>query len=154
MIPRDTTSLKEWANVWSPDRTPRLNSMSIMKIKDHMISLYWWLQNKQERGQRQSSTAISWMVRQLAATCPKDCRQQHHLCCWGYSHHPGTELLPVHGPSSQRILYQPSVQPVHRGQRSSFGGTSVKAVHALLCENSCLHWQSRTSRPAWIWRNH
>ena len=38
-----------------------------------------------------------------------------------------------------------SVQPVHRGQWSSFGGTSVKAVHALLCENSCLHWQSSTS---------
>ena len=45
-------------------------------------------------------------------------------------------------------LHQPSVQPVHRGQRSSFGGTSVKAVHALLCENSCLHWQSGTSCPA------
>ena len=52
------------------------------------------------------------------------------------------------------ILHQPSVQPVHRGQRSSFGGTSVKAVHALLCENSCLHWQSSISCPAWIWPNH
>ena len=52
------------------------------------------------------------------------------------------------------ILYQPSVQPIHRGQRSSFGGTSVKAVHALLCENSCLHWQSGTSCPAWIRPNH
>ena len=30
----------------------------------------------------------------------KTARQQHPLCCWGYSHHPGTELLPVHGPSS------------------------------------------------------
>ena len=52
------------------------------------------------------------------------------------------------------FLHQPSVQPVHRGQRSSFGGTSVKAVHALLCENSCLHWQSGTSCPAWIRPNH
>ena len=41
-----------------------------------------------------------------------------------------------------------------RGQRSSFGGTSAKAVHALLCENSCLHWQSSTSCPAWIRPNH
>ena len=39
---------------------------------------------------------------------------------------------------------------VHRGQRNSFGGTSVKAVHVLLCENSCLHWQSSTPCPAWI----
>ena len=28
---------------------------------------------------------------------------------------------------------------IHRGQRSSVGGTPVKAVHALLSENSCLH---------------
>ena len=31
---------------------------------------------------------------------------------------------------------------------------SVKAVHALLSENSCLHRQSSTSCPAWIWQNH
>ena len=29
-------------------------------------------------------------------------RQQHHLCCWSYSHHSGTELLPTHGPSPLR----------------------------------------------------
>ena len=29
-------------------------------------------------------------------------RQKHHLCCWGYSHHSGTELLPTHGPSPPR----------------------------------------------------
>ena len=52
------------------------------------------------------------------------------------------------------ILHQPSVLPVHRGQWSSFGGTSVKAVHALLCENLCLHWQSGTSCPAWIRPDH
>ena len=32
-------------------------------------------------------------------------------------------------------------QSVHRGQRSSFGGTPSKTVHALLSENPCLHWQ-------------
>ena len=36
-ITRGTTSLKEWANVWSPDKKPKLNSMSIMKHKDHMM---------------------------------------------------------------------------------------------------------------------
>ena len=36
-IPRDTTSLKEQANVWSPDNKPRLSSMSIVKHKDHMV---------------------------------------------------------------------------------------------------------------------
>ena len=36
------------------------------------------------------------------------------------------------------------------GQR----GTLVKAVHALLCENSFLHWQSGISYPAWIRPNH
>ena len=33
------------------------------------------------------------------------------------------------------ILQQPSLQYVHGGQRSSFGGTSVEAVHELLSEN-------------------
>ena len=32
----------------------------------------------------------------------KIARQQYHLCCWGYSHHSGTELLPTHGPSPPR----------------------------------------------------
>ena len=46
------------------------------------------------------------------------------------------------------------VSSLYTGQRSSFAGTSVKAVHALLCENSCLHWQSSTSCPTWIQPNH
>ena len=33
----------------------------------------------------------------------------------------------------------PVPSAIHRGQRSSVGGTPVKAVHALLSENSCLH---------------
>ena len=32
----------------------------------------------------------------------KIARQQYHLCCWGYSHHSGTELLPTHGPNPPR----------------------------------------------------
>ena len=52
------------------------------------------------------------------------------------------------------ILHKPSLQYVHRGQRSSFGGTSVEVVHELLPENSCLHWQPSTSCTTWIWPNH
>ena len=48
--PRDTTSLKEWTNVWSPARKPRLSSMSIMKLKIKWRKLYWWLQNERESG--------------------------------------------------------------------------------------------------------
>ena len=48
------------------------------------------------------------------------------------------------------VLHQPSLQFVHRGH----WGTPVKAVHALLSQNLCLHWQSSTSCPAWIWPNH
>ena len=72
-IPRDTTSLKEWANVWSLEKKPKLTSMSIMKHKDHMMKFTQiapkWMR---EWGQRQSSTAISRMVRQPAANCPKE----------------------------------------------------------------------------------
>ena len=52
------------------------------------------------------------------------------------------------------VLYQPSLQPVHRGQWNCPGGTSVKVIHTLLFENSCLCWQSSTSCPAWILPNH
>ena len=52
------------------------------------------------------------------------------------------------------ILHQPSLQYVHEGQRSSFGGTSVEVVHELLSENSCLHWQPSTTCTIWIWPNH
>ena len=40
----------------------------------------------------------------LLPTVQKTARQQHHLCCWGYSHHSGTELLPTHGSSSSRCI--------------------------------------------------
>ena len=35
----------------------------------------------------------------LPPSVQKTARQRHHLCRWGYSHQPGTELLPTHGPS-------------------------------------------------------
>ena len=41
--------------------------------------------------------------------------------------------------------HQPSLQYVHGGQPTSFGGTSVEAVHELLSENPRLHWQPITS---------
>ena len=75
IIPRGTTSLKEWANVWYPEK-PKLNSMSIMMHKDHMMKFTQmapkWMR---EWGQRRSSTASSRMVRQPAANCPKDCQK-------------------------------------------------------------------------------
>ena len=72
------------------------------------------------------------------------------ILLWWYLQHAVSWM----GYEELKKYYQPSVQPIHRGQWSSFGGTSVKAVHALLCENSCLHWQSGTSCPAWIRPNH
>ena len=53
-----------------------------------------------------------------------------------------------------RILHQPSLQYVDGGQRSSFGGTSVEAVHELLSENPYLIWQPSTSCATWFWPNH
>ena len=71
--PRHT--LEELANVCSPDKKPRLSSMSIVKHKDHMMMSTMmapkWMR---EWGQRRSSTATSRMVRQPAANCPKDCQ--------------------------------------------------------------------------------
>ena len=75
MIPRDTISLKELVNAWSPDKKPWLSSMSFVKPKDHMMkSTLMAPKWTREWGQRRSSTAISRMVRQPAANCPKDCQ--------------------------------------------------------------------------------
>ena len=51
-------------------------------------------------------------------------------------------------------LHQPSLQYLHGGQRNSFDGTSVEAVHALLSENSCLLRQPGTWCPTWIYPSH
>ena len=55
---------------------------------------------------------------------------------------------------TQGIVHQPSLQYVHGEQRGSFGRMSVEAVHALLSENSCQHWQPSTSSTTWIWPNY
>ena len=75
----------------------------------------WW--------QRQSSSHQpqfpEWWEN-LPPAVQKTARQQHHLCCWGYSHHLGTELLPVHGPSSPRcggLLSLNVLLPGDRGRR-------------------------------------
>ena len=52
------------------------------------------------------------------------------------------------------ILHQPSLQFVCWDQWSSSGGTSAKAVHELLSQNTCLHWKSGTSCPVRIRPNH
>ena len=52
------------------------------------------------------------------------------------------------------ILHQPSLQFVCWDQWSSFVGTSAKAVHELLSQNTCLHWKSGTSCSARIRPNH
>ena len=62
-------------NAWSPDKKPRLSSMSNVKHKDHMMkSTLMAPKWTREWGQRRSSTAISRMVRQPATNCPKDCQ--------------------------------------------------------------------------------
>ena len=63
-------------------------------------SLYWWLQNERESGGSggHQPPFPEWWDN-LPPTVQKTARQQHHLCCWGYSHQSGTELLPTHGPS-------------------------------------------------------
>ena len=72
MIRRDTASLKGWANVWSQEKRLRPSSESIEMLKDHMMkSTLTDLRLTREWGQQRSSTAISRVVRRLAASCPK-----------------------------------------------------------------------------------
>ena len=79
---------------------------------------------------------------QRAHQCTKDSVQE------------GSQSNPSGCTGTRGILHQPSLQYVHGGQRSSFGGTSVEVAHELLSENSCLHWQPSTSWTTWIWPNH
>ena len=52
--------------------------------------------------------------------------------------------------SGLRLALEAFCTSLCTGQWNSFGGTSVKAIQALLSENSCMHWQSSTSCHAWI----
>ena len=73
MIRRDTATLKVWGNVWSQEKRLRPNSENIAMHKDHMMkSTLTDLRLTREWRQQRSSTAISRMVRRLAASCPKD----------------------------------------------------------------------------------
>ena len=72
MIRRDAASLKGWANVWSQEKRLRPNSENIAMLKDHMMkSTLTVLRLTREWVQQRSSTAISRMVRRLAASWPK-----------------------------------------------------------------------------------
>ena len=62
------------------------NLVSIMKLKDHTMNFILMAPILNQNGE---------------TTCrPLSKGLQHRLCCWGYSHHFGTGLLPGHGPCS------------------------------------------------------
>ena len=95
-IPRNTTSLKGWANVWSPDKEPRLISMSIVKHKDHTKSTLMVPKWMRDLGHGSHQLPFPEWWDNQPPTVEKTARQKHHLCCWGYSHQYSTELLLVH----------------------------------------------------------
>ena len=90
--------------------------------------------------QRQSSTAISRMLRQpnLPTPVQKTTRQQHHLCYWGYIHHTGTELLHVsaHDP------------PVHHDGVVSSG--SMSCFQAIQGADIVSHFISHNLNLLWL----
>ena len=72
--------------------------MSIMKYQDHIWNLHWWLQNEGESGGSSShQPPFPKWGDNLSPTVQETTIQQPYLCCWGYSHQPGTEQLPAHG---------------------------------------------------------
>ena len=97
-IQKTQPHLREWVNLWSLERRPKPNSESIMILKDHMMkSALTDLRLTRGWGQRQSSIAISKWWDDMSPTVQKTPGQQHRLCCWGYSHYPGTGLISAHG---------------------------------------------------------
>ena len=104
--------------------------------------------------------SLTWMgQRHTLDAVPGHCTLQAELYLPFVWHSMKYNLMDIIHSSGLRmafgsVLYQPNLQPVHRGLRNSFGRTSVKAIHSLLSENWCLCWQSSTSCPAWIWLNH
>ena len=73
-ITRDTTSLKEWANVWSPDKKPKAKFNEYHEAQGSHDEIYTDGSNMNAWGQGRSSTAISRMVRLPAANCLNDCQ--------------------------------------------------------------------------------
>ena len=86
----------------------------------------------------------------LAVTMVVSCMAQHQNQPATTGQHPKHWIKTV----AWSILHQPSLQFVCWDQWSSLGGTSAKAVHELLSQNTCLHWKSGTSCPARIRPNH
>ena len=84
MIHRDTTSLKEWANVWSPDKKPRKNQCVLLNSRIVWWSVHRRVQDEQEGGRSGSHQLPfpKWWDN-LPPHAQKIARQQD-LCSWGY----------------------------------------------------------------------
>ena len=73
-----------------------------MKHKDHMMKYTLMAPKWMSGGSSGHQPPFPEWWDHLPPFDQKIARQQHHLCCWGYSHHPRIELLPTHGPSPPR----------------------------------------------------
>ena len=102
-ITGDTDLVEGVANVWSPDKKPRLSSVSIVKHKDLMMKSTLMAPNERESGGNggHQPPFPEWWDN-LPPTVQKTARQQRHLCSCGNSHQSGTELLPTYEPSPSR----------------------------------------------------
>ena len=92
--PKKHNLIEGVSKFWSLEKRPKSNSESIMMLKDHMMkSTLTDLRLTRGWGQQRSSSTISEWWEDLSPTVQKTPGQQHRLCCWGYSHYPGTRLL-------------------------------------------------------------
>ena len=156
MISRDTTSLKELGNAWSPDKKPRLSSMSFVKHKDHMMKSTL-MKNERESGDSggHQPPFPEWWDN-LPPTVQKTAKQQHHLCSWGYSHQSGTELIPTHGPSPSRCGSLLWLNVLFAG---NWGWRHWEPFYLPYHEPALvIEWQGHTcsfllgTKPLWHWR--
>ena len=122
--------------------------------------------------QRWSSTDISRMVRQPAATYPKACQTTASSFCWGYSHQSGSRLLSPHRPVQHDIesimtQYLTCSQSRVKTLRTFSFAISlnfsdyleIKAYMPILLDTKLLwqwrYWKSRSAskRDPWPWHS-
>ena len=100
-LPPDNTQLSTGnAQLWSQETQPHWRSECMITRQEAQAKFNEYHGSKMNEIMGAAAVINRHFLDGETTCCQlKTARQQHHLCCLGYSHHPGTEMLPVHGPT-------------------------------------------------------
>ena len=106
------------------------------------------------------SAGISSVAPHLPCTATSIIRSKLDYGCIVYGSPSSTDLRQLHSIHNSGlrqalgVFCTSPVSSLYKRPTKLLWRNAVKAVHALISEISCLHWQSSTSCPAWFPPNH